>query len=77
VVVRDQVDADGLAALLAGGSSTVEQIALGRQRAAGVPQAETLSLLDHLFTQGLLDEEPSVPEPRQLKEVVNGKAETM
>jgi radical SAM family RiPP maturation amino acid epimerase len=74
-VFRGQPDPAGLAALIAGGSSTAEEIALRRLRAAGVPPAETLSLIGQLFAQGLLDEEPPVPDPGKRR--VNGKAEAL
>jgi hypothetical protein len=40
----------------------VEQIALRRRQAAGVPPAETLAVLDRLFLGGFFDEEPPAPE---------------
>jgi hypothetical protein len=39
----------------------VEQIALRRRAAAGVPPAETLAVLDRLFLGGFFDEEPPAP----------------
>jgi hypothetical protein len=50
-----------LAALLADGTNTVEQIALRRRAAAQVAPVETLALLDQLFAKGFFDEEPAVP----------------
>ena len=50
-----------LAALLADGTNTVEQIALRRRSAARVAPAETLALLDQLFAKGFVDEEPPAP----------------
>src|SRR5580704_4227673 len=50
-----------LAALLADGTHTVEQIALRRRAAAGVAPVETLTLLDQLFAKGFFDEEPEAP----------------
>lgn len=67
-----------LAALLADGTHTVEQIALRRRAAAGVAPVATLTLLDQLFAQGFFDEEPAVPaadEPRDLLPLeVTGRA---
>jgi radical SAM family RiPP maturation amino acid epimerase len=50
-----------LAALLAAGTNTVEQVALRRRSAAGVAPAQTLALLDQLFAKGFFDEEPPAP----------------
>jgi radical SAM family RiPP maturation amino acid epimerase len=50
-----------LAALMAEGTNTVEQVALRRKSTAGVPPAETLAVLDQLFAKGFFDEEPPVP----------------
>jgi radical SAM family RiPP maturation amino acid epimerase len=67
-----------LAALLADGTHTVEQIALRRRAAAGVAPVETLTLLDQLFAKGFFDEEPEAPvtdEPRDLLPLeVTGRA---
>src|SRR5262249_42316920 len=51
-----------LAALLAAGTNTVEQIALRRRSTAEVAPAGTLALLDQLFAHGFLDEEPPAPQ---------------
>ncbi len=59
---ENQPQADELAELLAAGTYTVEQIALRRRQAAGVPPAETLAVLDRLFLGGFFDEEPPAPE---------------
>jgi hypothetical protein len=59
---ENQPQAGELAGLLAAGTYTVEQIALRRRQAAGVPPAETLAVLDRLFLGGFFDEEPPVPE---------------
>jgi hypothetical protein len=59
---ENQPQADELAGLLAAGTYTVEQIALRRRQAVGVPPAETLAVLDRLFLGGFFDEEPAVPE---------------
>jgi radical SAM family RiPP maturation amino acid epimerase len=58
IAIRDQCAPDDLAALLADGSSTAEDIALDRERVAGVSMAETFALLDFIFAEGVLDEEP-------------------
>ncbi len=50
-----------LAALLAEGTNTVEQIALRRRSTAGVSPTETLAVLDQLFAKGFFDEEPPAP----------------
>jgi len=47
-----------LAALLADGTHTVEQVALRRRSTARVAPIETLAVLDRLFAQGFFDEEP-------------------
>jgi len=57
-----QPQAGELAGLLAAGTYTVEQVALRRRQAAGVPPAETLAVLDRLFLGGFFDEEPPAPE---------------
>ncbi len=57
LILSSQDDGGDLVALITDGSSTVEQITLRRQQAAGVPPAQTLALLDRLFAEGLLDEE--------------------
>jgi radical SAM family RiPP maturation amino acid epimerase len=54
-----------LAALLAAGPNTVEQIALRRRSTAEVAPVETLALLDQLFANGFLDEEPPAPQAGQ------------
>jgi radical SAM family RiPP maturation amino acid epimerase len=59
---ENQPQADELAELLAAGTYTVEQIALRRRQAAGVPPAETLAVLDRLFLGGFFDEEPPASE---------------
>jgi hypothetical protein len=59
---ENQPQAGELAELLAAGTYTVEQIALRRRQAAGVPPAETLAVLDRLFLGGFFDEEPPAPE---------------
>jgi hypothetical protein len=59
---ENQPQASERAELLAAGTYTVEQIALRRRQAAGVPPAETLAVLDRLFLGGFFDEEPAVPE---------------
>jgi radical SAM family RiPP maturation amino acid epimerase len=63
VIIRRQPDADDLAAMLAAGSHTAEEIALSREQRKRASLAETFALLDHLFAEGLLDEEP--PSPRE------------
>ncbi len=50
-----------LAALLAAGTNTVEQIALRRRSTARVAPVQTLAVLDQLFAQGFFDEEPPAP----------------
>ena len=62
VAFENQPQAGELAELLAAGTYTVEQIALRRRQAAGVPPAETLAVLDRLFLGGFFDEEPAAPE---------------
>ncbi len=47
-----------LAALLADGTHTVEQVALRRRSTARVAPIETLAVLDALFARGFFDEEP-------------------
>jgi len=47
-----------LAALLAAGTNTVEQIALRRRSTARVAPNHTLAVLDQLFAKGFFDEEP-------------------
>ena len=59
---ENQPQAGELAELLAAGTYTVEQIALRRRQAAGVPPAETLAVLDRLFLGGFFDEEPPAPQ---------------
>lgn len=56
-----QPKASELAGAIAAGVNTVEQIALHRARSAGVPPVETLQLLDRLFVNGFMDEEPAAP----------------
>jgi hypothetical protein len=67
-----------LAALLADGTNTVEQIALRRRSCAQVAPVATLALLDQLFAKGFFDEEPEAPvagEPRELLPLeVTGRA---
>jgi radical SAM family RiPP maturation amino acid epimerase len=63
VVVGGQPDTAELAALISAGTSTARDIALRRRQASGVPLAGTLSLLGHLFAEGILDEEPPAPWP--------------
>lgn len=63
LVFRGQAQPDDLAAVITEGAATVEDLALRRERTAGVPMVETLSLLDHMFAEGLLHEAPPVPEP--------------
>jgi hypothetical protein len=63
---ENQPQAGELAELLAAGTYTVEQIALRRRQAAGVPPAETLAVLDRLFLGGFFDEEPPAPENTEL-----------
>jgi hypothetical protein len=58
VIVHGQPDADNLAALLAEGSHTVEEMALTRERSTRASLPETFVVLDELFAEGLLDEEP-------------------
>jgi hypothetical protein len=58
---ENQPQPSELAELLAAGRYTVEQIALRRRQAAGVPPAETLAVLDRLFLGGFFDEEPESP----------------
>jgi len=50
-----------LAALLAAGTNTVEQIALRRRSTARVAPNHTLAVLDQLFAKGFFDEEPPAP----------------
>jgi hypothetical protein len=57
----DQPMAGQLAALLAAGTNTVEQVALRRRSTARVAPVETLTMLDQLFAHGFFDEEPEVP----------------
>ena len=66
IVFHGQSRADNLAALLTEGTSTVEDIAVRRERSDAVPLAETLSVLDHMFAEGLLDEEPPAPAPAKV-----------
>jgi len=61
LIFRNQPAADELAGLLADGGAAAGEIALRRQRSAGVPLTESLALLGQLFANGLLDEEPPVP----------------
>ena len=56
---KDQPNPGALASVLAAGVNTVEQIAIYRRDSAGVHPARTLTMLDHMFEKGLLDEEPS------------------
>jgi radical SAM family RiPP maturation amino acid epimerase len=50
-----------LAGVLAAGTNTVEQVALYRKHAAGIPPVQTLAILDRLFINGFFDEEPPQP----------------
>lgn len=52
-------DVDAFAALLTEGTHTAEDIAVARDRVAGVALPETFAVLGHLFAQGLFDEEPA------------------
>jgi radical SAM family RiPP maturation amino acid epimerase len=58
----DQPGADALASVLAAGVNTVEQIAIYRRDSAGIHPARTLTMLDHMFEKGFLDEEPADPQ---------------
>jgi radical SAM family RiPP maturation amino acid epimerase len=55
--------AGDLAALLAAGTNTAEQIAIWRREHNGVSPAQTLAILDRLFIRGFLDEEPAQEAP--------------
>jgi radical SAM family RiPP maturation amino acid epimerase len=57
----DQPQAGELAALLAAGTNTAEQIAIRRRASAAIPPAQTLAVLDRLFIRGFIDEEPPAP----------------
>lgn len=59
VAIRGLPDMDGLAALLTEGTHTAEDIAVSRERAVGVALPETFALLDQIFADGLIDEEPT------------------
>ena len=61
----DQPQAGELAALLAAGTNTAEQIAIYRRDSAAIPVAQTLAVLDRLFVRGFTDEEPAVPVPQE------------
>jgi radical SAM family RiPP maturation amino acid epimerase len=65
-----------LAALLADGTHTVEQVALRRRSTAGVAPAGTLAVLDRLFARGFLDEEPpaAAEDPGLVPLQVTGRA---
>jgi radical SAM family RiPP maturation amino acid epimerase len=68
---RAMTDLEGLAALLTEGTHSAADIALERARSANVELTTTFALLDHLFTQGLIDEEPTpAPASRQALELV-------
>ena len=54
----DQPQAGELAALLAAGTNTAEQIAIRRRASAAIPPVQTLAVLDRLFVRGFIDEEP-------------------
>jgi|GEM_PF-4798331 hypothetical protein len=54
----DSPQAGELAALLAAGTNTAEQIAIRRRASAAISPAETLAVLDRLFVRGFIDEEP-------------------
>jgi len=60
----DAPQAGELAALLAAGTNTAEQIAIRRRSRAAISPAETLAVLDRLFVRGFLDEEPPPPADR-------------
>lgn len=57
--IHGQPAPDDLAAMLADGSYPAGQIAMDRERGAGVPMAHTFSILDEVFEQGMLDEDPA------------------
>jgi hypothetical protein len=61
VMLGGHADPAGLAALLRAGDLSAGEIALRRERDAGVDMAETFLMLDGLFGKGLLDEEPRPP----------------
>jgi radical SAM family RiPP maturation amino acid epimerase len=61
--IAGQTDPDDLAAMLADGGHTAGDIALRRENHAGVPLTTTLAILDSLFAEGLIDEEPPAPRP--------------
>ncbi|MEV0845480.1 radical SAM family RiPP maturation amino acid epimerase [Streptomyces sp. NPDC049954] len=56
-----QGDLDDLAECLTQGVNSAEDLAVRRERRAGVPRVQTLSWLNSLFEEGLLDEEPEPP----------------
>jgi radical SAM family RiPP maturation amino acid epimerase len=60
----DQPQPAELAALLAAGTNTAEQIAVRRRASVAIPPAQTLAVLDRLFVRGFLDEEPPAPAGR-------------
>jgi radical SAM family RiPP maturation amino acid epimerase len=62
LVISGQPDADAIAELITEGSATVEGTALERERRAGIPLPESFALLDRLFDEGMLDEEPALTE---------------
>ncbi len=64
-----------LAALLADGTHTVEQVALRRRSTARVAPIQTLAVLDRLFAQGFFDEEPpaTAEGPEMLPLAVTGR----
>ncbi|GGW25251.1 radical SAM family RiPP maturation amino acid epimerase [Streptomyces alanosinicus] len=53
-----QADLDDLADCLTQGVASVEDLAVRRERRAGIPLTQTLAWLNSLFDEGLLDEEP-------------------
>lgn len=56
-----QADLDDLAECLTQGMDSAEDLAVRRERRVGVPLVQTLSWLNSLFDEGLLDEEPEPP----------------
>ncbi|MEV3860030.1 radical SAM family RiPP maturation amino acid epimerase [Streptomyces sp. NPDC050095] len=56
-----QTDLDDLAECLTQGMASAEELAVRRERRAGIPLVQTLSWLNSLFDEGLLDEEPEAP----------------
>ncbi|MET7775722.1 radical SAM family RiPP maturation amino acid epimerase [Streptomyces mirabilis] len=53
-----QGDLDDLAECLTRGMASAEELAVRREKRAGVPLTQTLAWLNSLFDEGLLDEEP-------------------